>query len=114
MILIKVQGEAGDWYEVVVVTGSIRGSLGASLVPLDWQVRVFRSSGIVDIPSDHLSAWNIPLSGYMDRRSHYTLQKNVLEQERNIVKEVPPMTDSIDPQSIFPRKDETITKNADS
>ena len=36
------------------VMGPMRGSLGASFVPADWQVKVFWLSGIVDIPYDRL------------------------------------------------------------
>ena len=49
-----------------------QGSLGASFVSADWQVRVFWLSGIVDRPSNHLYIRNIPMSGCMDRRSCYT------------------------------------------
>ena len=35
------------------------GSLGASYVAADWQVRVFGLSGIVNIPYGHLSVSNI-------------------------------------------------------
>ena len=48
-----------------------RGSLGASLVLADWQVRVFWSYVLVDIPSYHMYVCTIPLSGIMDRRSCY-------------------------------------------
>ena len=48
-----------------------KGYLRASFVSADRQVRVFGTSGIVYRPSDHLSVWNIPLYGYMYRRSCY-------------------------------------------
>ena len=39
---------------VIVVTGPQSGSLGALFVLVDWQVRVFWSYGLIDIPSDRL------------------------------------------------------------
>ena len=53
------------------VTGLLIGSVGESFILSDWRVRVFWSSGIVDIPSDRLYVRTIPLSGCMDRRSRY-------------------------------------------
>ena len=41
-----------------------------SVVPLDWQVRVFGSSDLVDRPSVCLSVRTIPMSGCMDRCSY--------------------------------------------
>ena len=49
----------------------MKQSLGASLVPEYWKVRVSGLSDIVDGPSDHLSIWNITLYGFMERLSHY-------------------------------------------
>ena len=34
-------------------------------------MRVFCLSGLVDRPSDRLYVRNIPMSGYMERLSHY-------------------------------------------
>ena len=51
-----------------LVTGLMRGSLGASFVSADWQVRVFWSSGIIYIPSDRLHIHTITLYGCMERR----------------------------------------------
>ena len=59
------------WKFPVYVTGPIRWSLGASLVPSYWQVRVFGTSDIVDRPSDHLYLRTINLPGCMYRCSHY-------------------------------------------
>ena len=42
-----------------------------SFIPADRQVRVFGPSGIVHIPSDHLSVRTIPLYGCMDRIFRY-------------------------------------------
>ena len=48
------------------------GSLGASLVPADWQVRVFKSSGLVYRQSDRMFVRTIPLYGCIERSSRYT------------------------------------------
>ena len=53
------------------VMGPRRGSLRASLVSVDLQVRVLWSSDLVDRPSDYLYVCTIPLSGFMDRQSRY-------------------------------------------
>ena len=39
---------------------------GGLFVTSDWRVRLFRSFGIIDRPSDYLSVWKIPLFGCMD------------------------------------------------
>ena len=68
---------SGDSYAVDVDRISLIGqdsmqwgheveSMGASFVPANWQLRVSVLSDIVDIPSNHLSVSNIPLSGCMD------------------------------------------------
>ena len=55
-----------------LVTGPRRGVPGgASFLLLDWQVRVFWSSGIVDRPSGRMYIRNFPLSGCMDRCYHH-------------------------------------------
>ena len=46
--------------------------MNASFVPADWRVRMFKTSVIVDRPSDRLSIWTIPLHGCMYRCSYYT------------------------------------------
>ena len=51
------------------VTGPLNGSLGASFVAADFQVRVLNPFGLVDGPSDCLYVHIIPLTGCMDRRS---------------------------------------------
>ena len=48
---------------------AMEGYLGASFVSTDWRVRVFWSSVLVDRPSEYLCVRNIPLYGYVDRRS---------------------------------------------
>ena len=53
------------------VTGVCSVSLGTSMVLVDWQVRVFGPSILVDRPSDHLYVRTITMSGCMGRRSHY-------------------------------------------
>ena len=53
------------------VTGTWRGSLGASLVLTYWQLMVFLLSGIVYRTSEHLYVHTILLSGCMGRRSRY-------------------------------------------
>ena len=53
------------------VTGPWRGSLGATFVPVDWQVRMFGQSGLIYRPSGHIYVRTIPLSGCVDRRSCY-------------------------------------------
>ena len=50
--------------------------LGALLVPMDWQVRVFGLSGIFDRPSDCLYVSTIPQCGFMEIRSCYTPTNN--------------------------------------
>ena len=50
------------------VTGTWRGSLGASFVLAGWRVRVLWSYGLLDRPSDCLYVRTISLSGYMERR----------------------------------------------
>ena len=50
-----------------------QGSLMASPVPVDGQVRVFKPSGLIDRPSDCLSVRNIPLSVSMEIRFCYIL-----------------------------------------
>ena len=45
------------------VTGPRSGSLGALLVPADWQVRLFGVSGIIDIMSNRLYIYTIPIYG---------------------------------------------------
>ena len=47
------------------------GSMGVLFVVADWRVRVFGSSSLVDIPSDHLYVRSIPLYGCMYRRYYY-------------------------------------------
>ena len=54
-----------------LVTGPRRGSLGELFVLVDWRVRVFWSSGLVDRPPDCLYVGTFPLPGCMDRRSCY-------------------------------------------
>ena len=53
------------------VMGPWSWSQGVLLAPSDWQVRVFRTSGLVDRQSDRLYIRNIPLSGFMNRCSRY-------------------------------------------
>ena len=53
------------------LTGLRKGSQRLSFVQEDWKVRVFVSSGPVDMPSEHLSVQTITMSGCMDRCSHY-------------------------------------------
>ena len=55
------------------VTGTRRGSLGASLVSEDWRVRVFWSSGLLDRLYDSLYVRNITLSGCIGRHPHYKI-----------------------------------------
>ena len=55
------------------VMGPWSGSLEELFVALDWQLRVFWLSGIINIPSDHIYACTIPLYRCMERRSYYTL-----------------------------------------
>ena len=54
------------------VAGPRRRSLGILLVLADWRMKVFWSSGIVDIPSDRIYIRTIPLPGCMKRCSNYT------------------------------------------
>ena len=53
------------------LTGPRSGSLGVSFVLADWQVKVFWSYSLVDIPSERLCVHTINISGYMRRRSRY-------------------------------------------
>ena len=53
------------------VTGPWSRYLGASLIPVDWQVGLFGPSGILDRPYECLYICTIPLSGCMDRHSNY-------------------------------------------
>ena len=46
--------------------GSNQWSPRTSFLMVDWQVRVFDSSGILDRPSECVSVKNIPMSGCMD------------------------------------------------
>ena len=48
-----------------------RESLGELFVPVDFQVRVFGTSGIVDRMPEHMSIHNIHIYGCMNRRSCY-------------------------------------------
>ena len=52
--------------------GSWSRSLRVSFVSADWRLGVFCLSGLVDRPSNLLYLRNIPLSGCMGRRSHYS------------------------------------------
>ena len=62
----------GENSHLEIVTGPSRGSLGASFLLADWQVRVFWPSGFVERPSERLYVRNIPLSGCTDIRPLYT------------------------------------------
>ena len=57
--------------------GLLIGSLRASLLMTYCQVRVFGSSGLVDIPSERLYVRTIPIYGCMDRCSSYTSPKKM-------------------------------------
>ena len=46
-------------------------SLGASLIPSDWRVRMFWSYVLVCRTSNHMYVQTLPRSGYMDRHSCY-------------------------------------------
>ena len=67
--------ESGEnWVKFQVgfhLMGPRRWSLGVLFISVDWQVRMFRPSGIIDIPLDGLYIRTIPMSGCMDRRSRY-------------------------------------------
>ena len=54
-----------------VCNRDVSGYLGALSVPADSRFKVFKFSGILDIPSYSLSVWTITLSGCMERRSNY-------------------------------------------
>ena len=61
-----------------------RESLGELFVPVDFQVRVFGTSGIVYRPSEHLSVQNIPLYGCIDRLScfmPFVVMNQLIHQE---------------------------------
>ena len=78
-ICIRIHRVATKW-EGFHVTGTRSGSLGASLVLADWQVRVLMSSGLVDRPSDCLYVRTITLSGCTEKRPHckcYSIQVSV-------------------------------------
>ena len=64
------------------VTVPRRGYLGASFVTVDWCVRIFGMSDLVDKSSEHLSRWTIPLYGCMNRRPSYTSQQ--MEKQLNL------------------------------
>ena len=51
--------------------GPRRGSLGASFIPVDWRVKVFGLSGLVDRPSENMFVHTITMSGCMYRQYHY-------------------------------------------
>ena len=63
------------------VTGPRSRSLEASFVPVDWRVRVFGPSVIVNIPSDRLYVRNIPLYGCMVICSRYIDNRVNLSQK---------------------------------
>ena len=62
-----------QWHHFPIVTEPWIGSLRASFIAADWQVRVFWSSGLVDRPSGHMYVRTITLSGCMYILSHYIL-----------------------------------------
>ena len=55
--------------------GCVDGSLRALFVPAYWKVRVLRTYGIVDRPSDLMYVHNIPLYGCMYRCYRYICQR---------------------------------------
>ena len=55
----------------------LRVYLEALFVPAGWQVRVFGLFGILYIPSEILSMWDITLSGCMGSLSNYTFSPHV-------------------------------------
>ena len=57
--------------------GMLRVYLEALFVPAGWQVRVFGLFGILYIPSEIMSIWNITLSGCMGSLSNYTFSPQV-------------------------------------